>query len=101
MNEIVLVTGGSHGLGLAIAMEWAKRGASLSLCGRSAEELGAACEKLNRHTTSGQLMSVVEDLSRPDGARNWIMETLLRFGRIDVLVNACPGAHADDPAGLD
>ena len=86
MKEIVLISGGSRGLGLAIATEWAKRGASLSLCARSADELQSAREKLLRFGR-GDVATFVEDLTRPEGPRRWVMETLLRFGRIDVLVN--------------
>jgi NADPH:quinone reductase-like Zn-dependent oxidoreductase len=40
-GKVVLITGGSRGLGLVLAREWAARGAALALCARRAEDRGA------------------------------------------------------------
>jgi len=85
-NKIAVVTGGSRGIGRAIALELARRGASVVVnYNRNAEagaEVVAAIED-----AGGQAVAVQADVSDFEQAAGLIQATLDEFGRIDVLVN--------------
>ena len=89
-NAVVLVTGGSRGLGLAIASRFAARPVNVVLAARSFEELEAAQATLlerHPHLRPENFYLVAADLSKPSECGRMIAETFARFGRIDVLVN--------------
>jgi len=95
----VLVTGGSRGLGRAIAMEFAAEGASVSICARTRNQLDTALEDLQVHTK--RAMAIQVDLFEPEGCVEAVERTVGMFGRLDVLINnastsiAYPG-HLED-----
>jgi NAD(P)-dependent dehydrogenase (short-subunit alcohol dehydrogenase family) len=94
-RPVVLVTGGSRGLGLAIATRFAagsasSRPARLVLASRNLAELQQAQEiLLNQfaHLRPEDFHLVAADLSQPAEAQRLIDEAIARFGRIDVLIN--------------
>ena len=89
-GAVVLVTGGSRGLGLAIASRFAERPVNLILAARSFAELQQAQETLlvrHPHLRPENFYLVAADLTRPSECERMIGEAFTRFGRIDVLVN--------------
>jgi short-subunit dehydrogenase len=86
-NQVVLITGGSRGLGLLLAREAARQGAKLAICARDATELLRAQEELAHQT---EVLAIGADVSDELQARALVDETLTRYGRIDVLIN-CAG----------
>lgn len=81
-DKCAIVTGGSHGLGLALVRELAARGARVAVLARDRERLQEALAGLEPHA-----FGVPTDLRDPDQVRAafaWIGE---RFGRLDVLLN--------------
>lgn len=86
-DRVALVTGGSSGVGLAIAQALAHAGADLILIGRRDDTLQAEAEQLHA-TTQRRVQTLVADLSD----RSLLLETaergLAAFGRVDILVNA-------------
>ena len=82
-----LITGGSSGIGLAIARRFAEDGASVCIASRSRERLDAAASSL------GGVSSVAADVSTASGAAAAADYALERLGRIDVLVNAAGAAY--------
>ncbi len=89
-DAVVLVTGGSRGLGLAIASRFAERPVNLVLAARSFDELIGAQNTLLRrhpHLRPENFYLVAADLSQPSECQRTIAEAFARFGRIDVLVN--------------
>ena len=89
-GAVVVVTGGSRGLGYAIAARFAKRPVRLVLAARSRDELERAQATLlaaHPHLVPENFYLVAADLSHPDECRRLIAEAIGRFGRIDVLVN--------------
>jgi NAD(P)-dependent dehydrogenase (short-subunit alcohol dehydrogenase family) len=90
-GAVVLVTGGSRGLGLAIASRFAKKHPTrLVLVSRHLDELQQAQATLlarHAHLTPDDFLLVAADLAKPQECRRLIDGTLARFGRIDVLVN--------------
>jgi NAD(P)-dependent dehydrogenase (short-subunit alcohol dehydrogenase family) len=89
-GKVVLITGASRGLGLALAEEFGRRGAKLALAARSAEELERARFLLLHRKairTADEVFLFASDLRKPEEADQLIRETTAHFGRIDILVN--------------
>ncbi|HSY35359.1 MAG TPA: SDR family oxidoreductase [Acidobacteriaceae bacterium] len=89
-RPVVLVTGSSRGLGLAIATRFARNPVRLVLVSRNMAELQRAQEALLAqfpHLHPEDFHLVAADLSKPEEAQRLIDETIARFGRIDVLIN--------------
>ncbi|MGA7780193.1 MAG: SDR family oxidoreductase [Paraburkholderia sp.] len=105
-SKVAVITGGSQGLGAAIAALFAERGArGIVICGRSREKGEAkACELSEK--SGADVRFVQTDLESVDDCRKLIACTDSRFGRVDVLVNAAAmtdrGTILDtDPALFD
>ena len=88
----VLVTGGSRGIGLAIAAGLLDRGARVIVSARKAEPLERAAATLRER---GECEAVVADLSRPDSIEQLAAEVRRRGDRLDVLVNNAGAAWGD------
>lgn len=84
-GNVVLITGGSRGLGLAMAEEFARQGARLVLCARDEEELRIAEERLRMR--GADVLTVPCDVSDREQMRELVRRANQQFGRIDVLVN--------------
>lgn len=84
-GRVVVITGGSRGLGLLLARELAREGARLVLLARDAEELRRAERELRARGAT--VLSLTCDVRRRHEARAAIEETVARLGRLDVLVN--------------
>ncbi len=90
LSPVVLVTGGSRGLGLAIASRFAASPARLVLAARHMDELQQAQATLlarHAHLRPEDFHLVAADLSHPDECSRLVAEAITRFGRVDVLVN--------------
>ena len=84
-GKVVLITGGSRGLGLAMAQEFAAAGARIVLCARDQRELDWAREELSR--AGADVSPILCDVSNQDEVARMVNSTVEIFGRIDVLVN--------------
>lgn len=84
-GRVAIVTGGSRGIGLALAHELTRRGAKIVICARKEEELRAAQDELEQ--AGADMLSVICDVTQQDEIANVVRQTRDRFGRIDVLVN--------------
>ena len=81
MERAALVTGGSSGIGLAIARMLAGEGYGLTLVSRRPEKIEAAAAELDAN-------AVAADLGAPDECARAVAAHRDRFGRLDVLVNS-------------
>ncbi len=97
-GKVVLITGGSRGLGLALAREFASRGARLALLARDPEELGVAGAELRAR--GAEVRELVADLARPQEAERAVAELLDYYGGLDVLVNSVGVIQASPLANL-
>ena len=89
-GKVVLITGSSRGLGLAMAEEFGKRGAKLVLTARDPWELERARQSLvERGAVSGadEVLTIPADLRKEQEAKQAVERTTEHFGRVDVLVN--------------
>ncbi len=89
-NKVVVIAGGSRGLGLAMAEEFGRRGAQLVLAARDREELERAAKQLEKTGAvrdRRHVLTVPADLGRQEDAADLIRRATERFGRVDVLVN--------------
>ncbi|MBV8811911.1 MAG: SDR family oxidoreductase [Acidobacteriaceae bacterium] len=84
-DKVVLVTGGSRGLGLAIAREFGRQGARVALCARDDEELRKACEKLAAEGI--EAVSFPADITDAANIEPLVSSVISRLGSLDVLVN--------------
>lgn len=84
-GKTALVTGGSRGIGLAIARRFAEAGASVMLSSRSAEALAEACASLEG--LGGPVAWHAAHAAHPEEAAACVAATVERFGGLDVLVN--------------
>jgi len=90
-GKVVLVTGSSKGIGRAIAAAFVREGCSVAINARNAKELEATAAELGKEPGGGSILTVASDVSKPDGAKRAVDETVSRFGTIHVLVNNAGG----------
>ncbi|HEY2233316.1 MAG TPA: SDR family NAD(P)-dependent oxidoreductase [Candidatus Angelobacter sp.] len=84
-GKTVLITGGSRGLGLALAEEFAQFGAKIAICARDEQELARARQQLE---DLGAVVCAVRcDVTKPEEVDNLISSVTRHMGGIDVLVN--------------
>jgi NAD(P)-dependent dehydrogenase (short-subunit alcohol dehydrogenase family) len=84
-NKVALITGASQGLGRALALAYAKEGASLVVCSRSEGAIRSVDEELER--AGADVVSLAVDVSKAEDAGRLVDAAVERFGGIDVLVN--------------
>lgn len=84
-DKIVIITGGTSGIGKAIAIAFAKREARIVISGRNEDTLNATAEELKKFTKD--IHTVKADVSNENDCVRLINETLNRFGGIDILIN--------------
>jgi short-subunit dehydrogenase len=84
-DKTVLITGGSRGLGLVMAREFARHGTRLALCARDEEELERARLDLERFGV--EVMVVRCDVRNRQEVNDMVAAVNARFGNVDVLVN--------------
>jgi NAD(P)-dependent dehydrogenase (short-subunit alcohol dehydrogenase family) len=84
-DKVVLVTGGSRGLGRAIAEEFAAAGAKLALVALEPETVEKTAAEMR--TRGVEVLGLAADITRPEDVDRAFARTLERFGRLDVLVN--------------
>ncbi|CAH0696943.1 unnamed protein product [Spodoptera exigua] len=84
-NKVVLITGGSAGIGAITAEKFAKEGASIAITGRNEAGLKAVaqrCEQLGSKT-----LIIKADVADDAQAQTIVKKTIEEFGRLDILVN--------------
>jgi NAD(P)-dependent dehydrogenase (short-subunit alcohol dehydrogenase family) len=85
-GRTALVTGGSMGIGLAIARELAAEGASVLISARNADRLQSAADEVTRGSTR-KVIPLPGDMSKPEDIARVVETATREVGRIDILVN--------------
>lgn len=84
VGEVAIVTGGSRGLGFAIARNLASQGCRVVICARDEIELRSAVRELS---AIGEVIGIICDVAEIGDIRRLVELTLRSFGRVDILVN--------------
>lgn len=98
-NKVVLVTGGSKGIGLACARAFAKEGAKVAIVSRDPANLARAREQLASEGLHIHLTRA--DLHEPHSAADVVEDVSTAVGPIDILINSAGAARRYDPEALD
>ena len=84
-GRVALVTGGSQGIGKAVAAMLAQEGASVVIAARGAELLDKVATEIR--AAGGKVHAVAADVSQAADCERLVAETIKTFGRLDILVN--------------
>lgn len=97
-KKTAIITGGSRGIGLAIAEKYAQNGASLILAAQHRENLESARETIikNHPDSSSRIEILHGDIAQPEYADQLVQLAIGKFGTIDILVN-CAGTITRTP----
>lgn len=90
-GRVALITGGSSGIGRAIAAAFVAEGARVALCGRNPTRLEAVAASLGGTSADG-VLAVSADVTRPEDLRRLVQATVERWGRLDIVVSNA-GTH--------
>ncbi|MCP2242243.1 SDR family oxidoreductase [Lentzea aerocolonigenes] len=101
-GRVAVITGGSRGIGLGIARAFRAAGAHVVIAARKEQGLKDARAELLRGEGTGDVLDVVANAGEPDHAQRCVADTMLHFGRLDVLVNnAATNPYMGDLLELD
>lgn len=84
-GKVAVVTGGTRGIGFAIAKAYLREGAKVVIASRTAKELKDALHSLRE--LGGNVTATRVDLSTPDGCQALYTGAIRAYGKVDVLVN--------------
>jgi short-subunit dehydrogenase len=84
-GKVVLITGASRGLGLAMAEECARQGCRLAICGRDQQSLDRAQQELRRN--GAEVLALRCDVAKRSEVEEMVDSVLAHYGAIDVLIN--------------
>ncbi len=84
-DKVALVTGGSRGIGRAVALRLADHGMNVAICGRTRDSLDRTAEEISSRGVT--CWAFEADVSRTDDVERLVTQTAAAAGTIDVLVN--------------
>jgi len=85
-GKTALVTGGSEGIGKAIAMTLAHEGVDVAICARRKEPLEATAQEIIK-ATGRKIRAIPADLTKDEDAKNFVEQAHKALGRIDIMIN--------------
>jgi NAD(P)-dependent dehydrogenase (short-subunit alcohol dehydrogenase family) len=94
-GKAALVTGGSRGIGKAVALALAAEGVRVAICGRDERILQQAVEEIQAQTRA-EVVPIKANMSKLNDIRRFISTAAKKFNRIDILVNNAGAGHIGD-----
>jgi NAD(P)-dependent dehydrogenase (short-subunit alcohol dehydrogenase family) len=91
-GKVVLITGGSGGIGRAVASALAAQGARLAICGRDEPRLQQTVDEI-RAGSRADILPIKANMTKLNDIRRFVGAAMSKFGRIDILVNNAGGLH--------
>jgi NAD(P)-dependent dehydrogenase (short-subunit alcohol dehydrogenase family) len=85
-GKTALITGGSEGIGRAIAMVLANEGVDIAICARRKEPLEAAASEISK-ATGRKVVPISADLTKDADAANFVKSAAQALGRVDIMIN--------------
>jgi citronellol/citronellal dehydrogenase len=101
-DKIAIITGGGSGIGLATAMEMARLGARVAICGRTEAKLQSAAPSLETASAAfgaDRVIAAPCDIREPVQVESFVNQVVERWGGVDILVNNA-GGQFPSPAQL-
>ncbi|MEW6671982.1 MAG: SDR family oxidoreductase [Thermodesulfobacteriota bacterium] len=89
-GKVAAITGGSEGIGRATALTLGELGATIAICARRADVLEKTAIEIRK--LGVDVLTVTADASKAQDMKDFIEQTVARFGRIDIVVNNAGGA---------
>ena len=93
-KNTAIVTGGGTGIGRAIAIALAERGADVVVAGRTQETLDDTVKLIDKN--GGKGLAIVTDVTKADQVKRMVDDTIGRFAKVDILVNNAGGSTRDE-----
>ncbi|XP_026740487.1 uncharacterized protein LOC113503127 [Trichoplusia ni] len=90
-DKVVLVTGGSSGIGAAAAVLFAKEGAAVAVVGRNRAKLDSVAQRCRE--LGARTLLITADIANDQEASTIVQKTIDEFGKLDVLVNNAGMTH--------
>ena len=84
-GRVALVTGGSQGIGRAVALELGRAGASVAVCARNQEKIQAVAQEIIQ--AGGTAAAFKLDVASEDEIKGVVKSVIAQYGKVDVLVN--------------
>jgi NAD(P)-dependent dehydrogenase (short-subunit alcohol dehydrogenase family) len=84
-GKVALITGGSRGIGKAVAMAYAREGAKVVICARKQADLKRAAREIQ--AAGGEASWIAADIARSSDVKRLVREAKKRYGKIHILVN--------------
>src|SRR5512146_3208679 len=90
-DRVALVTGGGSGIGLATALELARLGAKVAICGRTAAKLEHAAAEIAKVSAPDRVLAMPCDIREPAQVEVLVKDVIGKLGALDILVNNAGG----------
>lgn len=93
-GKVALVTGGSKGIGKAIAGALAREGCAVAICARGETDLQAAAAEIS-DATGARVIPIRADMTVPEDISDLVQEAVAELGKLDILVNNAVNSASD------
>jgi NAD(P)-dependent dehydrogenase (short-subunit alcohol dehydrogenase family) len=98
-NRVALITGGSRGIGKAVALLFANEGAKIAIVARN--QAGGDAVRQEIEQAGGQAIAIAADVSVPADTQRMVAQAVEAFGQVDVLVTSAGIAHIEPDVDHD